>query len=103
MRILWILAALPALAGCLGVDNMESWKGHQAADLIYAWGPPDKQERLPDGRSVLSYSSSHAIKGTDYACEAMFRVDASGTVRDAEASGNIGGCNGLLLGKSKAR
>lgn len=103
MRFLWILATLPALAGCLGMDNLESWKGHSAADLIYAWGPPDKQEKLPDGRSVLSYSHSHAIEGTSYDCEATFRINASGTVEETDAEGNIGGCNRLLLSKTKAK
>src|SRR4051812_26596503 len=90
---LWVIfAASVYLAGC-GTANMTSWEGRPVADLMYAWGPPSKQQKLPDGRQVLSYSYSHQINATDYDCEAMFRIDTAGIIRSSEANGNIGGCN----------
>lgn len=90
------------LGGCLGGEHLTSWQGRPVGDLIYAWGPPDKQEILPDGRAVLSYGHSHVIDGTSYDCDAMFRVNKAGMVETATADGNIGGCNRLLLSKPGA-
>lgn len=103
MRKIVIILSVPLLFGCMGGDRLTSWDGQKATDLVFAWGAPDKQEQLPDGRQVLSYDSSHDIKGTSYACEAMFRVNAAGIVESTTASGNIGGCNGLLLSKPSAK
>lgn len=103
IRHFWVIVSVLAVAGCMGGSTLESWKGHQVNDLVFAWGPPDKQDRLPDGRQVLSYGHSHMIGATSYDCDAMFRVDAAGIVQSAEADGNIGGCNRLLLSKPSAR
>lgn len=103
MKGLWAFPALFLLIGCLGGDHLTSWDGRPEADLIFAWGPPDKADTLPDGRRVLAYGHTHLFDGTSYDCDALFRVSAAGVIQSTTASGNIGGCNRLLLSKPAAK
>jgi hypothetical protein len=103
IQTLIVLGSAFLLSGCLGTDTLNSWKGRNLTDLVYAWGPPDRQDRLPDGRAVITYSHQRLVGLNTMECEAVFGADKAGIIRDATASGNIGGCNRMLLTKPSAQ
>lgn len=103
MRIASLCFVAILLVGCASGNVMSSWTGHSATDLVFAWGAPDRQQRLEDGRQVIAYDYTHSVAGTSYECEATFQVNAKGIVVGSRATGNLGGCNGLLFSKPSAQ
>jgi hypothetical protein len=57
-----IVVAACCCAACLGPrpwweQELAAWEGASAAELMEAWGPPDRTESAPDGEPTLVYES----------------------------------------------
>lgn len=125
VRTIWRTLALGLSVPVLLVACMydyagiaKSWEGKPLDDLIFAWGPPSAMNELEDGRKVALYAHSRQgggfvqLVGTTnptavfhqatYECAVLFRADEHGIIASADGSGNIGGCNRLFRGKSRA-
>lgn len=103
-RISATFSLVLGLGGCAlfgGQSTIDSWAGHTSSDLIASWGPPSSIQRLPDGRTTVEFTSSHAVQGTSYDCRAWFLVSPVDVILKGSISGSIGGCNRLLSGKSR--
>ncbi|WP_341702056.1 hypothetical protein [Ferrovibrio sp.] len=94
------LIALLLLAGCAGTTldssvDQELWVGKSRVDLVAAKGPPDSEQSILFGGSVLIFvSDDHRLtaifpKGpTRHKCMTRFKVDEGGTIVDVSKSGN---------------
>lgn len=91
-----------AVTACASTSVFESWRGRNIDDLQFSWGPPSRATRLSDGRTMVAYEHGHFIEGTAYQCSVTFFADPNGRIVDANAAGNIGGCNRLLRSKRAA-
>ncbi len=111
------LTALMALGGCASADNLNSWQGHSAQELISTMGEPAQSVRLQDGGEDISYqhdlerdravgvqtgglgrsapASASRLQNTLY-CTATFRTDPQGTIVSADTGGNFDACNQFL-------
>jgi hypothetical protein len=111
---------LGLLGGCAVKPAWEpgvaaSWEGRRLADLIYAWGPPNKVHALDDGRQVVSYEHNGVYSWVDYStgrevspygaawCVASFFARADGIIERGSLEGNVVGCNALLPRKPAGR
>ena len=94
------ILALALLGGCASKaaykDELESWVGVRADDLVASWGVPDSVYALDDGGKVLTYKYELSRVGGDATgvwtkrshCTTSFRVSSDGIVRSYRASGN---------------
>jgi len=74
-------------AGCRTLDGrMQSQVGQPRDKLIEKFGPPDRDMRLMDGRTVLWFQTG--------ACREIFRLNRKGIVTSASAHDCVGVCLG---------
>ncbi len=111
------ITALVVLGGCARADNLNSWQGHSAQELISAMGEPSQTVRIQDGSEENSYrhdlqrnrtggvQTGGLGRGTPLAapggastlfCTVIFRTDLQGTIVSANTEGNFDACNDYL-------
>jgi hypothetical protein len=111
------LTVLVMLGGCASSDNLNSWQGHNAQQLISVMGEPVQNLSLQDGGKDISYrhdlernravgvqtgglgrsapASASTLENTLY-CTATFRTDSQGIIVNANTGGNFDACNQFL-------
>ena len=96
-----LLVALVVATGCVHVntrDNaMRAWTGQHADKLIQAWGAPDSESTLSDGRRFLTWvshwtaGSPSTASGTDEStsgtCRKSVTVNQDGIIEQWSHSG----------------
>jgi hypothetical protein len=60
-------------------DSLNRWLNHSEADLVAAWGVPDRSQRLTTGGQALEYQR----QGGDghIVCTTLFSSDIYGMIR----------------------
>ncbi len=111
------LTSLLLLGGCAGSDNLNSWQGHSAQELISSLGEPLQTVPIQEGGEEISYRHERQRnrtggvqtgglgRGTPLAapggastlfCTVTFRTDSQGTIVSADTDGNFDACNDYL-------
>lgn len=113
------IAALLALGGCASSDNLNSWQGHSAQELLSTMGEPAERVSLQDGGQEISYQHAYqrnpnrgaatgslgraAGGATASVCTVIYRTDPQGTIVGADTGGNFNACNDYLETVSAAQ
>jgi len=83
------------LYGCVTTRGraMQSWQGEKMDRLLQAWGSPDSESLLSDGRKVLTWKEIWSSEGNVHTCRTSFTIAPDGTVE----SGSYDGCKPLVI------
>jgi hypothetical protein len=96
--VLVCILLVVSLAGCNKLNNkLQSWVGQPREKLIKEFGPPAREMRLMDGRTVVWFqppSSSDADEFPVASCRKVFHLDKNGIVTSASAQNCVGICLG---------
>ncbi len=110
MKHLFLLFSLSlATIGCVSNEaKMDLWLDTDVNNLIASWGKPDSIIDTDNDRRIIKYSHSR-IGGSSalerhlfpkvFYCNADFVVDNEGKIVEANAEGNLEGCNYLIKGR----
>lgn len=107
----WLLLIAAGCATAAKYDaRLDEWVGHDADELIAAWGPPTSSRSTPSGDAMLTWSTARTftspvppkairnvsatevaasrIRSRTFGCTTTFTIDASGRVSDWQWRGN---------------
>jgi hypothetical protein len=88
MALVLTLAAGPMLAGCETAEGyrqqMVTWQGRSADDIVIQWGQPQKREVLSDGREVWIYSKVSTQHFDSYYKDEQRQVKRTFTDKDGK-------------------
>lgn len=83
------LASMLAIAACVTEEGyrqeMGTWQGRMADDLLIAWGPPDSKSALSDGRELWSYAKTTVNQQAGYYRDEKREVTRTFTDKDGKA------------------
>jgi hypothetical protein len=91
----YILFAV-SIADCTRLDNkIQAWVGQPRDKLIKEFGPPTREMRLIDGRTVIWYEPRPTDPADQpQACREIFHLDSNGIVTSASEQNCVGLCLG---------
>ena len=92
-RLATVVLASALLVACIQTMArvMKSWEGRSIDDVVVAWGPPDSQARLSDGRRVMTWKRVWGSRsGESYragTCVRTFVVGEGGVIDEWSFTG----------------
>lgn len=80
--LVWSVAGAPSLGCHTKKSLMEIWHGEPREKLLAAWGDPDQESQLEDGREVLTWLKVWNDQYSVRTCKRSFTIDENGKVED---------------------
>ncbi|PRD54591.1 hypothetical protein C5749_14195 [Sphingobacterium gobiense] len=79
---------------------MSEWKGQDADQVYFVYGPPMRKQELKDGRTLIAYDYQAPGGDNITTCEIRFTL-GDGIVEQATYTGNYGAVSRFVKGPSK--
>lgn len=92
-----VVVALACASARHHEEALNTWIGHDANELIQAWGPPASTYELPNGKKMYSWyydggvvavPVGSVVYGRRRDCQTTFTVDKTGIVETWAYQGN---------------